>query len=482
MGDRDGQAARPVRGTAGAGRDRSTGARPRVRQLPVVLCLLAALGFAGLAGAPLAGGMPAARAAATAAVLFEEGFEAGGFGAWDLVRSGADGAASVQGESTGTGGGAAHLAATTTRGSHAYIRKSLAPAPAGVTVAADFRILAEGLADSHVPLLRLFDGAGAPLVSFYRQNRAGDRLWLQHSGAYHATGGRVPLDRWVRAEVRVASRGDGTGVVEAWLDGAPIYEAATADLRTGGALRLQLGQETPGQAFALIADNVLVTGDADPGAGHPCEPGTPAPTTADPGEVLLADNFEGGDLARWTAVERSGDATVTIRSGVARGGGCAVGLRASAAPSSRANLRLALPAGTREVWASGWFAVQAEGANPRSNVPLLRLFAGDVRAFDIHRQNGSGAVAVRYPDGAGGYTYRPLGLALAQGRWHALRVHAVADGDASTIEVWIDGVAVYATAAATMGVAGFDTVLLGSEHVAQEGDLVADDIVLKRVP
>jgi hypothetical protein len=216
--------------------------------------------------------------------------------------------------------------------------------------------------------------------------------------------------------------------------------------------------------------------------GNPCDAAAPPASTADPGTVVLADNFERHDLANWTVVEQSGDASVSIGLDRAVSGRCAARLRVTATPNSRASLVAALPQGTGEVWASGRFNVQAEGSSAASNVPFLRLFAGTDRVVDLYRQNVSGALYLRTPDAQGGYVYTSLYYTVALDRWYSFTIHAIAAGDASTVEIWVDGAKLFGTSATNLFTTEFNTVRVGSEHFAQEGILLADDIVIKRVP
>jgi hypothetical protein len=100
-----------------------------------------------------------------------------------------------------------------------------------------------------------------------------------------------------------------------------------------------------------------------------------------PGQVVLADSFESGTFQSWTTVTVEGDAQVGIEWPVAHSGTCAGTFQVTTSDTSRANITKALPAGTSDVWAEGWFRVEGEGAS-NSNVGYLRFFDG--RAVVTH--------------------------------------------------------------------------------------------------
>jgi hypothetical protein len=188
------------------------------------------------------------------APLFRDGFETGDFSAWTLVNTGGDGSAAVQEQIVSEGRFAARLAASAASSSRAFARQSFGSPERAVTVAGDFQLLAEGAKGANVPIFRLLDASGMRLLSLYRQNRAGDRLEVSHSGRRFRTGGRLQLHSWSRLELRVVTAGDGSSTVEVRQDGALIYETSAASLGTGGVAAFQIGNDTAGQAFDLVGD------------------------------------------------------------------------------------------------------------------------------------------------------------------------------------------------------------------------------------
>lgn len=224
---------------------------------------------------------------------FSDGFESGGFSAWTSVLKGVDGTATVQSVVVKTGNYAARLSATTAAGSFAAVKRSLPPLDE-LTAQGNFQITAEGASRSNVPIFRLFSASGKRLVSLYRQNQDSDRIWVQHSSAYNATSGRLPLNRWAHFELRVANASTSAGTVEVRLEGALVYQTTSTNLGDKIAA-VQLGQEVKSQAFAIVADDITVTD----GSGS-----TPPDTAAELANLKLlnyypSDHGWGSMWTRW---------------------------------------------------------------------------------------------------------------------------------------------------------------------------------------
>ncbi|MEV8148591.1 fibronectin type III domain-containing protein [Arthrobacter sp. NPDC080073] len=144
-----------------------------------------------------------------------------------------------------------------------------------------------------------------------------------------------------------------------------------------------------------------------------------------------------------------------------------------------------LPASAREVWASGWFDITREGSASNNNVPTLRFFNGSTRLLDVSRQNGSGSLFVRWPTGSG-FTIIGMGH-IAVGQKFALKIHLVVNGAQSQVQVWQDGTKLFDRSNSTSGFidlgsnTSMNVLQLGAEHAMQDGDMIADDIILKTV-
>jgi len=199
---------------------------------------------------------PATRSWTVRTLLFSDGFESGGFSAWTLTETGGDGTATVQSSIVRSGAFSAQLSATANIGSYATVRKTLAASQTDLFVSGDFRIAQEGVSGANVPLLRLFDAAGVRLLNVFRQNQAGDKIYVGHSSNNVLTSGRLALGTWARFEIHVLTAGSGASTIVLTMDGAEIYRTATASLGSSGIARLQIGNDTKRQTFRLQADDV----------------------------------------------------------------------------------------------------------------------------------------------------------------------------------------------------------------------------------
>jgi hypothetical protein len=195
--------------------------------------------------------------------LFSDGFESGTFSAWTIVGVGGDGAATVQGSTVKTGTFAAQVSETANSGSFAYVRKTLPFDRNDLTVAGDFRVLAEGASGGNVPLIRVFNAAGTRLVSLYRLNGSANRIGLSYAGAFFTTSGTLPLNTWGRVSLRVVAAGGGASTIEVRLNGTLIYSTTTASF-TVGVRSLQIGNETARQAGTLVADDIEAVDSVPP--------------------------------------------------------------------------------------------------------------------------------------------------------------------------------------------------------------------------
>lgn len=193
-----------------------------------------------------------------ASTLFSDGFESGTFGAWTTVRSASGGTATVQSATVRSGSYAATFTASGASGSMAYARKSLGSARSTVSATADFFVRTEGPAGSNIPFLRLYDAAGTRLVSLYRQNQTGGKIYVAYNGIRPQTSATLALNTWARLSLRVVVNGSAS-TVEVRLNGAVVH-LATTSLGSSGVAAVQVGNDTTTQTFSITVDNVTVTG------------------------------------------------------------------------------------------------------------------------------------------------------------------------------------------------------------------------------
>lgn len=282
---------------------------------------------------------------------------------------------------------------------------------------------------------------------------------------------------------------NGAQVINTPVNPAAAYTGFSADIAlSAGSQSVQVGftndyYVSPSCDRNLIVDKVEFT----PGTITPpptCDTTAPLPSNADPGTLVLADGFESNDFNNWTTVTQNGDATATVQKSVVKSNACAALIHVTSNTGSRANIAKTLPAASHEVWATGWFNITREGASTASNVPTFRLFNGTSRLLDVSRQNGSGSFFVRWPT-ATGQSINSTGRTLNLNQWYQIKIHTVANGSSSQVEVWLDGTKVFDRTSAATGYAtfgsftNFTSLQIGAEHVLQDGDFAADDIVAK---
>jgi hypothetical protein len=189
--------------------------------------------------------------------LFSDDFESGGLNNWTLVRTGVDGSVTVQGSVVKSGSWAARLSESSTSGSFAYARETLAADQTELTVTGDFQVFAEGTSSQNVPILRLFNSSGTRLVSLFRQSASGNKIYVGYGGTNYSTTGLLPLNTWGTFQLHVIA-GTSTATVEVRLNGTLVYSSTSATL---AAVRtIQIGNETAAQPLGLYVDNIVVAG------------------------------------------------------------------------------------------------------------------------------------------------------------------------------------------------------------------------------
>lgn len=411
-------------------------------------------------------------------IVLADNFESGTLTGWD-VRAGGDGLADVESAPAPVydGGCAARFRTTATAGSLANASVPLPPGTGQVYADGWFDITDDG--GSSNPYFRFFAGA-TRVAQVYRVTGNG-QLWVEvltGAGSYthlKMTSRAVSLSAWHRIQVALLPGGAAT-TVQVWLDGALLFSSSGIDGFTAPITTVMLGNERSAQPGDVSADDVIVKA-APASTGPGCTPPS-TPTDDMPGQVIVADGFECGDLADW-AVHMTGDGTASVARSPVHDGSYAACLHVSDVSPSMANLTQTLPVGTTAVSADAWFDVTAPG--PAGNdVPYFRFFTGTTRFADIYRYNSTGVLWLRVLTPAGTYAYtrlttQPVGL----NTWHRLQTRLIAAGTASTIRVWLDGAPVYSSSAVATAATSISTFMLGAEHYPQPGAECIDDVILR---
>jgi fibronectin type 3 domain-containing protein len=459
--------------------------------------------------------------------LFADGFETGDTSAWTTVAG-----LTVENTAVHAGGYAAE--GSTTTGS-TYAKRSLGATYQDAYARVAFEVVSQA---SQVTLLRLRDtstGTGG-FVYLTSGGRLGFRSDAQLTGT---TSSVAPGPGWHVLELHLFAAGASSSV-GVWLDGAPVSDlSGPTDLgAVAGAGVLQIGDTSPGtwdvlfddagfgtsrlgsisdttppsvpanvSATATSAFSVVLTWDAstdDVGvtgydvlrdgsviaqaSGSPYTDGTvfagsthqysvrardasgnvsPASTPvsvtlpAAPQPVFV-DGFEAGDLSAWTT-----SAGLTVESADAGAGTySAEGNTTTGATYAKE----VLGSSYQDAYARVAFEVKSQA----SQLTLLRM-----------RDSSTGNGGYVYLTSTGKLAFRadlqPAGVtsAVAPGPgWHLIELHLYVNGAASTVEVWLDGVAVPDLTFPTtdLGAAGSVTVLqIGETAPGGTWDVVFDN-------
>jgi hypothetical protein len=232
-------------------------------------------------------------------------------------------------------------------------------------------------------------------------------------------------------------------------------------------------------SLGLLLSSSLIFGSSQAALAATCRPGTAVPLTNLGGKVLTATTFEGNTLSPFVAT-RSGNGTVAVASPRAHTGTCSVRLRATDTVGSVANMGYGLEAGTNRASADAWVNIVSGGLRG-NNVPYVRFFSGGTRAADVFRDNATGTPWLRTtnPNGTFAYT-KLLARNMTLNTWHHVQMQVRANGDKSSIEIWLDGAPVFSNNRVVLGATSLSKVQFGAEHPRQMGDSYIDDVVVRK--
>ena len=229
--------------------------------------------------------------------------------------------------------------------------------------------------------------------------------------------------------------------------------------------------------LGLLVASSLVFGSAQAATAATC---SPAPTNSFPGSIVLATGFEAGGFCGLVP-KVSGTGTAALSSSLQHSGSRSAKLHVTTDSGSLANLSTpTFPSGTKSGYADGWFKITVAGVSG-NNVPYFRFFSGSTRVADIYRFNSNGQLWLRVTSPTGTFVYTKLiAGSITLGAWHHVSMRVTANGSASTIQVWFDGVQRYSSGSVKMLGSSLSKVQLGAEHNRQKGDEYIDDVVIKR--
>jgi len=209
-----------------------------------------------------------------------------------------------------------------------------------------------------------------------------------------------------------------------------------------------------------------------------CKSATAQPSDTFPGTTVVADNFESGNLSKWT-VKTGGNGSASIMSNAKVTGACSSRLLATTAAGSIATLTKTIPAGLGEVYVDGYFDVATTAVAGAANA-YLRFYSGSTRIASISRNTTGGQLWLGTLSSTGTWNNTRLtSKVVSTGTWHRIQVHILPNGTKSTVQVWLDGVSVYSSAAVNGRTSAITSVSIGNELARQQGALYLDNLLIK---
>jgi hypothetical protein len=232
-------------------------------------------------------------------------------------------------------------------------------------------------------------------------------------------------------------------------------------------------------SLGLLLSSSLIFGSSQAALAANCRAGTAVPLSNLGGKILTATTFEGNTLAPFVAT-RSGNGTVAVASPTAHTGTCSAHLQATNTLGSVANMGYGLEAGTKRASADAWVNIVSGGLRG-NNVPYVRFFSGATRIADVFRDNATGTPWLRITNPNGTFSFTKLSAAnMRLNAWHHVQMQVRANGEKSSIEIWLDGAKVFSNNRVVLGDTSLSKVQFGAEHPRQMGDSYVDDVIIRR--
>jgi WD40 repeat protein len=265
------------------------------------------------------------------------------------------------------------------------------------------------------------------------------------------------------------------------------FQLYTMSATGGGERRLTSGKDQPGiplgdyaPTWSPDATTIAYTADQGDGVGIGLISADGGPTTLLPAlgfgpswgrspvdGVLLSDDFESGDLSKW-----SGGSGMSVQTQIVSSGTYAARATATGSPAFAYKT---LATGQDELYYRLRFNVQGQGATSmyllrlRStpNNPIMGLFVSPTGVLCYRNQLAGGNICSAYSP--------------TRAAWHTALVHVVVSGAASTVEVWLDGTELMG-ATDDLGTADVGRIELGDMAGAKTFDVALDDVVVSTSP
>jgi fibronectin type 3 domain-containing protein len=180
---------------------------------------------------------------------------------------------------------------------------------------------------------------------------------------------------------------------------------------------------------------------------------------------VFADNFEAGNLSKWSSV--SG---LTVQQQVVDSGQWAA--RATSTGTAGSSAQATLPAASNELYYRARFDIQSQGT---SSVSLLRF-----------RTAANASIASVFVSGTGKIGYRndvnsttvTSGQSVSKLVWHELQLHVLENGASSQADVWLDGTKVISQTIDLGTVGPIGKIELGDPSLSRTFDIAFDNVIV----
>jgi acid phosphatase type 7 len=185
------------------------------------------------------------------------------------------------------------------------------------------------------------------------------------------------------------------------------------------------------------------------------------------GTPLFSDDFESGDLSKW-----SGASGVVVQSSVVSSGTHAARATATGSPAfafktfatSDSQLYYRLRFNVQSQAATSMYLLRMRAA---PNSPMMGLYVGSTGILCYRNE-----VAL---------TNSCSSVSPSKGAWHTALVHVIVNGSASTVEVWLDGSKLISKTD-SLGMGGVGRIELGDSASGKTFDVALDDVVVDTNP
>ncbi|MDQ4005925.1 MAG: polysaccharide lyase, partial [Actinomycetota bacterium] len=237
--------------------------------------------------------------------------------------------------------------------------------------------------------------------------------------------------------------------VEVWLDGVRVNDLSmTLPLGTNRIGELRLGEHASGRTYDLAFDDVIASS---------------AWIATAPAMRVFSDDFETGNLSRWSSSRRMTVQTAHKLRGT-------YGARATGTGSYADATRI-LSSSLPELYYRSRFKIISQGAN---QVTLMGMRAPGGGAMLSVSVNAKGMLTLY-----NGITAKTLTstTAVGKGTWHDLQLHVRIAGTGGLVEVWLDGTKVSALSGTiSLGTNPIGQLRLGEHSTGRTYDVAFDDV------